>query len=84
MLQKFWELNRCLKGPRLAIITNAGGPGVMATDALIAQDGKLAKLSQKTMDSLNAVLPPFWSHGNPIDVLETLNLSDTKQPSKPA
>ncbi len=57
------------KGPRLAIITNAGGPGVMATDALIAQGGKLAKLSQKTMDSLNAVLPPFWSHGNPIDVL---------------
>jgi acetyltransferase len=57
------------KGPRLAIITNAGGPGVMATDALIAQGGKLAKISQKTLDSLNAVLPPFWSHGNPIDVL---------------
>ncbi len=57
------------KGPRLAIITNAGGPGVMATDALIAQNGKLAKISQKSLDSLNAVLPPFWSHGNPIDVL---------------
>jgi acetyltransferase len=57
------------KGPRLAIITNAGGPGVMATDSLIAQGGKIAKLSQKTLDSLNAVLPPFWSHGNPIDVL---------------
>ena len=57
------------KGPRLAIITNAGGPGVMTTDALIAQGGKLAKLSQKTLDSLNAALPPFWSHGNPIDVL---------------
>ena len=57
------------KGPRLAIITNAGGPGVMATDALIGQGGKLAKLSQKTMDALNPVLPPFWSHGNPIDVL---------------
>ncbi len=57
------------KGPRLAIITNAGGPGVMATDALIAGGGKLAQLSQKTMDSLNAVLPNFWSHGNPIDVL---------------
>ena len=57
------------KGPRLAIITNAGGPGVMATDALIAQSGKLAKISQKTLDSLNAVLPPFWSHGNPVDVL---------------
>jgi acetyltransferase len=57
------------KGPRLAIITNAGGPGVMTTDALIAQGGILAKLSQKTIDALDAVLPPFWSHGNPIDVL---------------
>jgi acetyltransferase len=57
------------KGPRLAIITNAGGPGVMATDALIAMGGKVATLSKKTLDSLNAVLPPFWSHGNPIDVL---------------
>jgi acetyltransferase len=57
------------RGPNLAIITNAGGPGVMATDSLIAQGGKIAKISQKTIDSLNAVLPPFWSHGNPIDVL---------------
>src|SRR5512135_187876 len=57
------------KGPNLAIITNAGGPGVMTTDALIARGGKLAKLSQKTLDALNGVLPPFWSHGNPIDVL---------------
>ena len=63
------------KGNRLAIITNAGGPGVMATDSLIAQGGKLAKLNQKTMDSLNPVLPPFWSHGNPIDVL-----GDAKSP----
>jgi acetyltransferase len=57
------------KGNRLAIITNAGGPGVMATDSLIGFGGKIAKVSQKTIDSLNAVLPPFWSHGNPIDVL---------------
>ncbi|MCW3984178.1 MAG: GNAT family N-acetyltransferase [Candidatus Bathyarchaeota archaeon] len=57
------------KGNRLAIITNAGGPGVMATDSLIGFGGKIAKISQKTIDSLNAVLPPFWSHGNPIDVL---------------
>jgi acetyltransferase len=57
------------KGKRVAIITNAGGPGVMTTDALIAQGGQLASLSKKTVDSLNAVLPPFWSHGNPIDVL---------------
>jgi acetyltransferase len=57
------------KGDNLAIITNAGGPGVMTTDALIARGGKLAKLSKKTLDKLNAVLPTFWSHGNPIDVL---------------
>jgi acetyltransferase len=57
------------KGKRLAIITNAGGPGVMATDALIAQGGQLATLSKKSLDALNAALPPFWSHGNPVDVL---------------
>jgi acetyltransferase len=57
------------RGPNLAIITNAGGPGVMTTDALIDRGGKLAKLSKKTLDGLNSVLPPFWSHGNPIDVL---------------
>jgi acetyltransferase len=57
------------KGNNLAIITNAGGPGVMATDFLIGAGGKLAKLSQKTIDNLNALLPSFWSHGNPIDVL---------------
>lgn len=56
-------------GPNLAIITNAGGPGVMATDALIARQGQLAELSPETMERLNEVLPPFWSHGNPIDVL---------------
>ncbi len=57
------------KGPNLAIITNAGGPGVMATDALISGGGNLAKLSDETLNKLNSVLPPFWSHGNPIDVL---------------
>ena len=57
------------KGPRLAIITNAGGPGVMATDALLTYGGKLAELSSETMAQLNGVLPPFWSHGNPIDIL---------------
>ncbi|MEM3730976.1 MAG: GNAT family N-acetyltransferase [Candidatus Bathyarchaeia archaeon] len=57
------------KGPNLAIITNAGGPGVMATDALIARGGKLAKLSPQTMEFLNGILPPYWSRGNPIDIL---------------
>jgi acetyltransferase len=57
------------QGSRLAIVTNAGGPGVMATDALIARDGQLAELSPETMAKLNEVLPPYWSHNNPIDVL---------------
>lgn len=57
------------KGDRLAIITNAGGPGVMTTDSLIARDGKLAVLSPETVQRLEESLPPFWSHGNPVDVL---------------
>lgn len=56
-------------GPRLAIITNAGGAGVMATDALLERHGELAQLSEKTLDILNAQLPAAWSHGNPVDVL---------------
>ena len=57
------------EGDRLAIITNAGGPGVMTTDALLAREGRLASLSEETVGKLNQVLPPFWSHGNPVDVL---------------
>jgi acetyltransferase len=57
------------RGPRLAIITNAGGPGVLATDALIEAGGQLANLSSQTIDSLNKLLPSHWSHGNPVDVL---------------
>jgi acetyltransferase len=56
-------------GPALAIVTNAGGPGVMATDALMLGGGQLASLSQESLDSLSKVLPPYWSHGNPVDVL---------------
>jgi acetyltransferase len=56
-------------GQRLAVVTNAGGPGVMATDALIAANGELAKLADKTLEELNLNLPEFWSHANPVDVL---------------
>jgi acetyltransferase len=56
-------------GNRLAIITNAGGPGVMATDSLISLGGKLAELSPDTIEKLNEVLPPFWSRSNPVDIL---------------
>src|SRR5215831_568767 len=57
------------RGPRLTILTNAGGPGVLATDALIANGGKLAPLSGDAEAALNAFLPPHWSHANPIDIL---------------
>ncbi len=57
------------RGPRLAIVTNAGGPGVMATDALIARQGTLAQLAPETMHQLNQALPAFWSHNNPVDIL---------------
>ncbi len=57
------------KGPRLAILTNAGGPGVMATDALIEHKGQLAELSEATMEKLTSFLPSSWSHNNPVDVL---------------
>lgn len=56
-------------GPRLAIVTNAGGPAVIATDALLLGGGKLAELSPETMAALDALLPPHWSHGNPVDVI---------------
>ncbi|MFZ2419399.1 MAG: bifunctional acetate--CoA ligase family protein/GNAT family N-acetyltransferase [Smithellaceae bacterium] len=56
-------------GPRLAIITSAGGPGVMATDALISLGGELAGISDDSMKQFNAFLPPFWSKANPVDLL---------------
>ncbi len=56
-------------GPRLAIVTNAGGPGALATDMLVGSGGQLAELSAETLAALNALLPAPWSHGNPIDVL---------------
>ncbi len=58
-----------LKGDRLAILTNGGGPGVMATDALIGRGGHLATLSEETIAALDAVLPTSWSHGNPVDII---------------
>lgn len=57
------------KGNRLTIVTNAGGPGVLATDALINGGGKLADVSPETMTELNTFLPSAWSHNNPIDIL---------------
>jgi acetyltransferase len=60
-------------GPRLGIVTNAGGPGVIATDSLIEHKGTLAILSEQTMEQLNLSLPSSWSHRNPVDVLGDAN-----------
>ncbi|MBU6296792.1 MAG: bifunctional acetate--CoA ligase family protein/GNAT family N-acetyltransferase [Alphaproteobacteria bacterium] len=56
-------------GDRLAIVTNGGGVGVLAVDALSDYKGTLAELTPKTIANLNAVLPQTWSHGNPIDII---------------
>ncbi len=57
------------KGNRLTIVTNAGGPAVLATDTLISSGGELAEMAPETIESLNPLLPAAWSHGNPIDIL---------------
>lgn len=56
-------------GPRLAIVTNAGGPAVLATDAVIQHGAEMAKLSDKTVEHLSTFLPVAWSHSNPVDIL---------------
>lgn len=65
--------NKLPRGARLGIVTNAGGPGVIATDALIAANGTLARLSDDTLAQLNDSLPTAWSHRNPVDVLGDAN-----------
>jgi len=57
------------RGPRLAIVTNAGGPGVLATDALLTLGGELAEIAPATHGALDNVLPPHWSHNNPVDII---------------
>ena len=57
------------KGNRLTIVTNAGGPGVLATDSLIMGGGELAELSPEAMAAYNEVLPTTWSHNNPVDII---------------
>ncbi len=63
------QSRRLPRGRHLAIVTNAGGIGVIATDALIERGGRLAEFSEKSLEKLNAVMPPHWSRGNPVDVL---------------
>jgi acetyltransferase len=57
------------RGPRLTVITNAGGPGALATDMLVSSGGQLATLAPETLAAIDRLLPPAWSHGNPIDIL---------------
>lgn len=57
------------KGRNLTIVTNAGGPGVLATDALVGGGGQLTPISNETMEALNKLLPAAWSHNNPVDIL---------------
>lgn len=61
------------KGPNLTIITNAGGPGVLATDAVVANKAELTSLSSEVVENLNEFLPPAWSHSNPVDILGDAN-----------
>jgi acetyltransferase len=56
-------------GPRLAILTNGGGPGVMATDALVGGGGALAQLAPGSVEAMSRGLPATWSHGNPVDII---------------
>ena len=61
------------KGPRLTIVTNAGGPAVLATDALLSEGGQLAELAPRTIEQLSGFLPRHWSHQNPIDIIGDAN-----------
>ncbi|MGD2056846.1 MAG: GNAT family N-acetyltransferase [Gammaproteobacteria bacterium] len=57
-------------GSRLAIIGNAGGPAIIAADALLSRHGQLAELGEETVARLDEILPEGWSHGNPVDLLD--------------
>jgi acetyltransferase len=63
------RMPRGVPGNRLAILTNGGGPGVLAADATADNDVELARLSVETLESLNGALPETWSHGNPVDII---------------
>jgi acetyltransferase len=58
-----------LAGERLAIVSNGGGPAVLATDAVIEGGGELAVLAQATLDRLDAAMPSAWSRANPVDIV---------------
>ena len=57
------------KGENVAILTNAGGPGVLAADTAYTLGMKLAQLSDDTIEQLNKICPPNWSKRNPVDII---------------
>jgi acetyltransferase len=57
------------RGPKLTIVTNAGGPAVLATDATVLNHAELTVLPEQTIEKLNTFLPTAWSHSNPVDIL---------------
>jgi acetyltransferase len=63
------RIARAMHGDRLAILTNGGGPAVVAADCIEAQQLQLATLDAKTVRALNDVLPRHWSHANPVDII---------------
>src|SRR5439155_19493976 len=63
-MSEILDMQPAPRGPALAIITNAGGPGVMATDALMLEGGQLAALGPLTLLAVRAALPPFWGPVN--------------------
>jgi len=62
-------MSRIPAGGRLAIMTNGGGMGILGADTLIDVGGELAELAPATLQKLDGVLPPEWSHGNPVDII---------------
>ena len=71
-----------LRGERLAILTNGGGPAIMAVDALADRGGKLAQLSDETTSKLSAILPSCWSKANPIDIIGDADINRYEQAVK--
>lgn len=70
---------RLPEGPNLAIVTNAGGPGILATDALLEKGGNLASLSDETVERLNRFLPSYTSKSNPIDISAGAKIEDYEE-----
>ena len=67
------------QGPKLGIVTNAGGPAVLAADSIITNGGELAKFSDNTIRTMDAELPPYWSHGDPMDILGDADIKRYEQ-----